>query len=549
MNFKTPHLMKKIACFAMMALSGATAVHAQDYTSKVPKYTFGTTLSEQEKQLKNNPLLKRFEASRKVLAADKHRPYYHYITPEGRLNDPNGLCYWGGNWHLFYQGYPPEDPRQHWGHVVSKDLIHWRDLPYAIYPNPEEKVYSGATFVEKDRVIAMYHGTKAGTMVATSTDPLLLNWDKLTGKPVIPYPKEGEKIPYNIFDPNIWKKGDHYYTVLAGVRSVGPGGRNIRAHFLLKSKDLSKWEYLHPFVENDLYGLVGDDGACPYFWPIGDKGKYILLHFSHMSGGKYMIGDYDQQRDKFVVTDGGDFNHGPVSKGGIHAPSAYPDGKGGVVAIFNMNSGKPIGNGSFTEMMTLPWLLTLDERDKLQIQPAGDVESLRREKVSLAETVLPANKEVVLKNVSGNAMELNLTVDLQKATTLELNVLRSPDKEEYTRILFYKDGGFNGRSEVKNGVQYSAIAIDNSMGSTLNTVKSRVTETANVEIKKGELVNMRIFIDRSIVEVFVNGRQCISVRTYPDREDSKGVSIQARGNDALLKSLDAWQMENVFSQK
>ncbi|MNL61051.1 hypothetical protein D3C87_1849240 [compost metagenome] len=87
------------------------------------------------------------------------------------------------------------------------------------------------------------------------------------------------------------------------------------------------------------------------------------------------------------------------------------------------------------------------------------------------------------------------------------------------------------------------------MASTLNSVKSRVTETADVEIKKGELVNMRIFIDRSIVEVFVNGRQCIAVRAYPDREDSQGVSIQARGNDALLKSLDAWQMENVFSKK
>ncbi|TCC96974.1 GH32 C-terminal domain-containing protein [Pedobacter hiemivivus] len=69
-----------------------------------------------------------------------------------------------------------------------------------------------------------------------------------------------------------------------------------------------------------------------------------------------------------------------------------------------------------------------------------------------------------------------------------------------------------------------------------------------MEIKKGELLNLRVFIDRSIVEVFVNGRQCIAVRTYPDRADSKGVSIQAR-NDALLKSLDAWQMENVYSKK
>ena len=63
---------------------------------------------------------------------------------------------------MFYQGYPPEDRRQHWGHAVSDDLIHWRDLPYAIYPNPEDRCYSGSTLVEEDRVIAMYHGTKIG---------------------------------------------------------------------------------------------------------------------------------------------------------------------------------------------------------------------------------------------------------------------------------------------------------------------------------------------------------------------------------------------------
>ena len=69
--------------------------------------------------------------------------------------------------------------------------IHWEDLPYQIYPNPEKVVFSGSTFVEKDRVIAIYHGIKQGTMVAVSNDPLLLNWGKVTGKAVIP---QSEKV-------------------------------------------------------------------------------------------------------------------------------------------------------------------------------------------------------------------------------------------------------------------------------------------------------------------------------------------------------------------
>src|SRR5690554_773903 len=109
-----------------------------DYSSKVPKYSFANTLEEQEAQLDTSQMMQRFLESRKKLAEDRFRPIYHYVNPEGRLNDPNGLSYWQGNWHLFYQAYPPEDPRQHWGHAISKDLVHWRDLPYAIYPNPEK---------------------------------------------------------------------------------------------------------------------------------------------------------------------------------------------------------------------------------------------------------------------------------------------------------------------------------------------------------------------------------------------------------------------------
>ena len=150
-----------------------------DNVSLVPKFQFSTTLEQQEQELVANPLLQRMQQVRKSLENDPYRPNYHYVNPEGRLNDPNGLCFWQGNWHLFYQAYPPEDPRQHWGHAVSPDLIHWCDLPYAIYPGPEKCCFSGATLVEENRVIAMYFGTEVGEMIAVASDPLLLNWEKM----------------------------------------------------------------------------------------------------------------------------------------------------------------------------------------------------------------------------------------------------------------------------------------------------------------------------------------------------------------------------------
>ena len=98
---------------------------------------YANTLKEQFEQLKNDQQMARFAKSRKRLAIDPYRPVYHYVNPEGPLNDPNGLCYWKGKYHLFYQAYLPEDSRQHWGHAISDDLVHWTDLPVAIYPGIE----------------------------------------------------------------------------------------------------------------------------------------------------------------------------------------------------------------------------------------------------------------------------------------------------------------------------------------------------------------------------------------------------------------------------
>ena len=194
-----------------------SAAGIPDHTSPVPKFQFGETIEQQEAELARNPLLERMRKSRNELASDPHRPLYHFVSPEGRLNDPNGLCFWQDNWHLFYQGYPPEDPRQHWGHAVSDDLIHWRDLPYSIHPQPEECCYSGSTLVEDERVIAMYHGTEVGNMVAVSHDPLLLNWEKVTGQAVIPIRSaDGSPLPYRVHDPCIWKKGGVYYALSNG---------------------------------------------------------------------------------------------------------------------------------------------------------------------------------------------------------------------------------------------------------------------------------------------------------------------------------------------
>ncbi|MEM7697555.1 MAG: sulfatase-like hydrolase/transferase [Verrucomicrobiota bacterium] len=525
--------------------------------SLLPQYTFSDTLAEQEKELAVNPLLGRYANSRAALADDPFRPYYHFVNPEGRLNDPNGLCYWQGQWHLFYQAYPPEDPRQHWGHAVSDDLIHWRDLPVAIYPVPEEKCFSGSTLVEEDRVIAAYHGIGRGTMIAVSSDPILLNWEKVTGDAVIKLKEEGSPdLPYEVFDPSIWKEGDYYYLLTAGQTKTGPAGKVMRQQFLHRSQDLETWEYLHPFVENDFYGMVGDDGACPYFWPIGtpQQGKHIMLHFSHMSGGKYLLGDYDTERQKFVVTNGGDFNHGPVSPGGTHAPSACPDPRrsGAVVGLFNMNPGiKTPDFNHWNQIMSLPRRWTLSDEGTLEVVPTGGIKSLRRDLERVTSQPLPQNEEIELETIQGNAMELLARIGPKTAQVIELKVLRSPEDEEFTRILIHPRSGYKMKDGVRRDRQqrvftHGTLTIDTTRSSILPDVLARPPEVAPYLLKEDKTLNLRVFIDKSIVEVFLNGVQCAAVRVYPGREDSTGVSLRAIGGDAQLINLNAWQMDNIY---
>ncbi|HZY82408.1 MAG TPA: glycoside hydrolase family 32 protein [Cyclobacteriaceae bacterium] len=530
------------------------------YVSPVPKFKFAQTLKEQQEQLKTNPLMLRFAESRKKQASDRYRPIYHFVSPESNLNDPNGLCFWQGNWHMFYQAYPPEDQRQHWGHAVSPDLIHWKDLPYAIYPSPEKAVFSGSTLVEDNRVIAMYHGTTQGNFVALSDDPLLLNWEKINnGQPVVPMVSPtGFPLPYRVFDPCIWKKDGIYYSLSGGRNNKGPAGKPLPTVYLFRSKDLVNWEYLHEFVEDDRFTFVSDDYAVPYFWPIGNR--YLFTFASHLSGGQYLLGDYDTEKNKFRVSNHGRFNFGtysfPPNASGLNAPSATPDGKGGLIVIFNLMNNKPVGE--WGQIMTLPRRLFLIGKDDIGQEPAGDIESLRYDRKVVKSMPLPANKEVVLKEVRGNAMELSIEIDPKKSSLVELNLLRSSNKEEFTRIALYKEGGFSvGRQGLNlpstdappatgTTVLGSLITIETQYSSLAGDIKSRAPSSAPVIIEPNETIKLRVFIDKSVVEVFVNGRQALSARVFPSRDDSIGVSLRSQGNDCELKSLEAWQMKSIY---
>lgn len=517
-----------------------------NFHSPINRRRYAQTLEQQIEQLATDEQILKFAAARQRLASDPYRPTYHFVAPEGKMNDPNGLCRWQGRFHLFYQTYPPEaGRRQHWGHAVSDDLVHWHDLPLAIYPDIEEKCFSGSTLVEPDRVIAMYHGKRAGNMVAMARDALLLNWEKLEENPVIPLVDADERgYPYRVFDPCIWKEEDGYFCLSGSYQDGKISAMKFRqgcrpvAH-LFSSQDLRHWAYRGPFVEGETHTDPGEDAAVPYFWPLSDK--HILLFASHMRGSQYHLGDYDRERHRFKPFTHGRFNFGPIGHGGVHAPSATPNGQGGCYVIHNINEGKqPQG---WSQIMSLTRVLTLRQDNTLGIEPIPDVESLRGKHTQIGKTALTANREIILDPAAGNAIEIDAEIDPQEAREICLNVLRSPDGQEYTAIRYYQNAHSSYRRT--HSLHQDAIAIDPSRSSLRPDVLARAPEVGPVELDDGELLRLRVFIDHSVVEVFVNGRQCLALRIYPQREDSIGVSIEAVGQNAVLQQLDYWQMQSL----
>jgi beta-fructofuranosidase len=168
---------------------------------------------------------------------------------------------------------------------------------------------------------------------------------------------------------------------------------------------------------------------------------------------------------------------------------------------------------------------------------------LRFNPVKLEKIAIPANGEKIIPGVRGRAMELEAVIDPRQAREVGLRVQRSPGGEEQTTIsLSMHAWGWPWKSGKRE------LMIDVSQASLSPDVASRTPEIGPLFLEDGEPLRLRVFIDRSIIEVFANGRQCLTLRAYPTRPDSTGVSVFARGSEAGLVSLMAYQMKTIWPE-
>ncbi len=485
---------------------------------------------------------------REKFLADPYRPRYHFCVPEdqGMPGDPNGAFYYQGRYHLMYL-YNRAGSGFCWGHVSSSDLVHWRHHPDAIGPgNGDEGCFSGGAYVDETGTAYLSYwmlwGAK-GIGLASSKGPDFDHWTKLAANPVIRSTewgvtevkaKSGASSYLGSADPsNIWKDHGHYYMLTGNLLVLNKVGRSPDAPiseqgdrlYLFESDDLLTWRYKHVFyTRNPLWTDRSEDNMCPSFLPLpsspdggSPSGKHLLLFISHNKGCQYYIGSYS--RDSFNPE-----SHGRMTwiDNTYFAPEALVDGKGRQI-MWAWLTDNPSGDRErgWSGVYGLPRSLWLGEDGTLRMQPVKELESLRGPTIEWTKPTFGQP----LVGFDPTSYEIEAQIKVVSGARSGLKIYASKDAKEECAL--YYDS------------QTRELVFD----STRCGVDGRkVVERAPLELRQGDALKLRVFVDRSVVEVYANDRQAICRRVYVGDSKNLGVRLFSEGGEASILSLKAWTM-------
>ena len=471
-------------------------------------------------------------------AHDLHRPQYHFLPPANWLNDPNGLIQWNGLYHMFYQYNPAGafHDKIHWGHAVSRDLVHWEDWPVALTPAAgdydQDGCWSGCIVNDNGVPTLLYSGVFPQTVcLATSADNLR-TWQKYPGNPVIAGPPPEIEAEGEFRDPFVWREADGWYMVI-GSRSAKSGGLVL----LYRSDNLVGWEYLHPLLGGDKTQTepfwTGSIWECPNFFELGDQHVLVVSFQDHdarqLINTGYFVGSYDQRH--FTPTNQALVDYGSS----YYAPQVMLDAQGRRLMWGWLREGRSEafqrGIG-WCGLMSLPRVLSLDDTGTLLMTPAPELAALRGQAFRLDNLSLTPTSPNPLAEVQGDSLEILLEVELEAETVLGLSLRRTPDEAEQTVIRYDA-----ARQE---------LAVDTSHSSLAPEGKKEMVVVSHPPSSPYNMLRLRIFLDRSVLEIFADDRTCLTSRIYPTRSDSTRLVIFTQNGSAILHQLSIWPMKSIW---
>jgi len=491
-------------------------------------------------------------ALREKFLADPARPTYHFCLPEdmGQPGDPNGAFFKDGVYHLMYL-YNRVGSGFCWGHVSSHDLVHWRHHPDAIGPGQgDEGCFSGGAFLDDDGTAVLSYWMLWGARgigLARAEGPDYDHWVKEPGNPVIAStewgvtelkePASGRRFLGSADPSNIWKRGGHYYLLTGNLLVLNKLGRAADAPvpeqgdrlYLFTSDDLKNWRFLHVFYERKPeWTDRGEDNMCPSFLPLPSSpeggppsGKHLLLFISHNRGCQYYIGDY--QDDHFLPG-----VHGRMTwtDNTFFAPEALVDSHGRQI-MWAWLTDNPSGEKErgWSGVYGVPRCLWLGADGTLRMRPVPELETLHGPEHSWGAADLEAGGTRVLEGIRGDTCDLHLRIDPLTTGRAGVRVRASTDGTEQTLLYF---------DAAKKELVFDATRSGSD--------GRRVVERAPLATAPGEPVDLRILVDKSVVEVYANDRQAITRRVYPARAGSTGLALFAEGTRASFHTIRGWDM-------
>jgi sucrose-6-phosphate hydrolase SacC (GH32 family) len=500
---------------------------------------------------------------------DRHRPQYHFISPEHWMNEPHAPFYFNGKYHIFYQ-HNPQGPywnHIHWGHAVSDDMIHWEDMPVALAPEGDsvtpDGVWSGDATFDKDGlpVLLFTAGDDSKvpnqmTGLARSTfaedgDINLPTWE-MNDEPITVqeenlHTDEGEVWYGQFRDPYVWQDGDTWYQLVgSGIRN---GDKSVGGTALLyTSTDLENWTYEKPFFVGDYanYPETGQVWELPVFLPLKDKdgndtGKHVLLvnpWFDDYSphNVKYVwhwIGTWDKENLEFTP----DHTEPRIFDKGEHftGPSGFVDPDGRSI-LFSIAQGKRSEqaqhDAGWAHNAGLPLSLTLRENNELGIEPIKELQELRNQQVASFENKTIAKANDLLQDVKGDLLEVILEVDNHNASEFGIKVRRSENGEEETLISY--------------DYENSMYSIDRNKSSLDPDVRKGIQ--GDIMDLDGESLKLHIYLDRSMVEAYANGNKSLTSRVYPTRSDALGLELWSENGEVTIKSMEVWELGSAYGE-
>lgn len=481
-----------------------------------------------------------------------YRNAYHFSPQKNWMNDPNGMVYFNGEYHLFYQHHPFGTTwgPMHWGHAVSKDLVSWKELPIALAPDEHGTIFSGSAVVDWDNTsgffdeepglvaIFTHHHDVPDAQQMMQYQSLAYSkdegrtWTKYDGNPVLSHDSY-----IDFRDPKVfWHEPSSQWVMIVAC------GQTV---CLYRSSNLKEWVFASEFGE----GIGFHDGVweCPDLFPLAteDSGvRWVMLvsigddpAFVEGSRTQYFIGDFDgttfmpDERSKGEVRwlDYGRDNYAGVSWSDI--PAA--DGRRLFIGwMSNWKYANLTPTDGWRGAMTLVRELkleTLEGEVMLTQQPVREMEAHRTELLSL-HGIAVDEAAVRLADLQLESSEILVRFDA--AFSLGLKVRTGLGQETLV--------GWDARA--------AEVYVDRSRSGQADFHKDFPGKHSAPLQTSGSILEMRIFVDRSSVELFADrGQAVITDLIYPDPA-STGITVFADDGRKVIESLQVYEFSSSSGQ-